>query len=492
MKKAIFTIAAVIITFQGIFAQNVDDALRYSQIFYQGTARFNAMGGAFTALGGDMSTFSQNPAGLGVFRSSEISVSPQLFHINSRSNFNGVSEDYLYDWNLGQAGIVTSLISSKKPTGLVSLNFGYSFNKTNNLNSITRIQGTGTNSMTDSWADASFGTYYSDLTGAAGIAYDAWLIDTVTLTGGSTYGTVFNNYGDSPSSDYGQEIRRIIPNEGWTGEHAISIGGNYSNKIFFGATFGINTINYIGHYDHQEEADYYLDSGFDNFTYTEHFTNYGTGISFKIGTIYKPTEELRIGLAFHAPTFYWIDEYYYDNISSNFTDNAHYEAENDPLVYSYHLSTPFRVLAGASYQLKKVALLSFDYEFVDYSSAKFSESGDYYDYSFKNSEIRSTLKGTSNFRVGGELRFNNLYFRGGYGYYGAAFKTGEANANMDYRSLSAGLGFREKTFSIDFGYVNLSNNQNYILYNTYSESAIANLDFSRNIYTVTMGFKFGY
>jgi hypothetical protein len=82
--------------------------------------------------------------------------------------------------------------------------------------------------------------------------------------------------------------------------------------------------------------------------------------------------------------------------------------------------------------------------------------------------------------------------RGGYGYYGAAFKTGEANANSDYRSLSAGLGFREKTFSIDFGYVNLSNNQNYILYNTYSESAIANLDFSRNIYTVTMGFKFGY
>lgn len=183
MKKVIFTIAAAIITLQGIFAQNVDDALRYSQIFYQGTARFNAMGGAFTALGGDMSTLSQNPAGLGVFRSSEISISPQLFHINSRSNFNGVSEDYLYNWNLGQAGIVTSLISSKKPTGLVSLNFGYSFNKTNNLNSITKIQGTGTNSMTDSWADGSFGTYYTDLTGAAGIAYDAWLIDTVTLTG---------------------------------------------------------------------------------------------------------------------------------------------------------------------------------------------------------------------------------------------------------------------------------------------------------------------
>ena len=159
MKKIVIIITASIITLQGVLAQNVDDALRYSQIFYQGTARFMAMGSAFTALGGDMSTLSQNPAGLGVFRSSEISISPQLYHIKSRSNFHGVSEDYLYNFNLGQAGIVTSLISNNKPSGLISLNFGYSFNKTNNLNSITRIQGTGTNSMTDSWADASYGTY---------------------------------------------------------------------------------------------------------------------------------------------------------------------------------------------------------------------------------------------------------------------------------------------------------------------------------------------
>ena len=39
-----------------------------------------SMGGAFTALGGDMSTLSQNPAELGVFRSSEISfISPACF-----------------------------------------------------------------------------------------------------------------------------------------------------------------------------------------------------------------------------------------------------------------------------------------------------------------------------------------------------------------------------------------------------------------------------
>jgi len=112
MKKLAFILTATLLTISGIFAQNVDDALRYSQLFYTGTARFMSMGGAFTALGGDMSTLSQNPAGLGVFRSSEISLSPQLLHNNTSANFHGISKDYLYNFNLGQAGIVSILFQA--------------------------------------------------------------------------------------------------------------------------------------------------------------------------------------------------------------------------------------------------------------------------------------------------------------------------------------------------------------------------------------------
>ncbi len=174
MKRITLIIAAAFLTLSGTFAQNVDDALRYSQIFYGGTARFMSMGGAFTALGGDMSTFSQNPAGIGVFRSSEISFTPQLFHIGTSANFHGLSKDYLYNFNIGQIGIVSNLITNAKESGLISLNVGYSFNKTNNLNSSIRIQGnSSSNSLADAWADQSSGTYYSDLEGAAGIAFDA-------------------------------------------------------------------------------------------------------------------------------------------------------------------------------------------------------------------------------------------------------------------------------------------------------------------------------
>ncbi len=493
MKRSALIIAAALLTFVGIKAQNVDDALRYSQIFYTGTARFMSMGGAFTALGGDLSTFSQNPAGIGVFRSSEISVTPQLLHSKTSANFNGINDDYLYNFNLGQAGVVGNLIKGSGTTGLISLNIGYAFNKTNNLNNSARIQGnSSTSSMADFWADDAYGIYYGDLGGAAGIAYDAWIIDTITGSGASYYGTVFSNYGDNPSSDYGQNIRRLITNQGYTGEHAITIGGNYSNKIFFGATLGISTIKYTGHYEHLEKADYLLDSQFSDFSYVEHFENTGTGVSLKIGAIIKPVEELRIGLAFHSPTLYSIDERFYDNISSNFTDGGHYEFYNDELVYEYALTTPFRALAGVAYQIEKAGLISVDYEFVDYSMVRFSETGDDYDYSEKNLELKTTLKPAHNVRVGGELRFNKLYLRGGYGYYGKVFRDDEINRDLFNRSISAGVGFREQNLSIDFGFTNLRNEQKYVLYDSYYDTAMASLINNRNMFSVTLGYKFGF
>lgn len=503
MKKISLTIAIVFLTTSWIYSQNVDDVLRYSQIFYQGTARFNSMGGAFTALGGDMSTLSQNPAGIGMFRSSEISFSPQMYYNNTNANFNGKqSSDYVYDFNLGQIGIVSHLLSGNAKNGLISLNIGYSFNKMSNLNSTVSILGTGTSSsMADSWADQSYGTNYRDLTGAAGIAYDAWVMDTITGTGQKTYGTVFNNYGDNAKSTYGQSIRRLINNEGYTGEHAISIGGNISNKLFFGATLGIDVLRYTSDYSHTESADYSLDSGFENFTYTEHYEDTGTGISFKLGTIFKPTENLRIGFAFHAPTKYRISEYYYDKINSTFTGNQTYESDNQPSTYSYDLTTPFRILAGIAYQFEKRALFSFDYEFVDYSTARFSDDGDNYDYSDTNDEIRSTLKPASNIRLGGEYRIDKFYLRGGYGHYGKMFSQGEGNEeeNLNYNSFSCGLGFRQQNLSLDFGFVNISNSEKYILYDIYSATAAnntlpvtASLNPSKNMFTMTLGYKFGY
>ncbi len=491
MKKLGFVIVISLSIFTGMSAQNVDDALRYSQVFYGGTARFMSMGGAFTSLGGDISSLSQNPAGLGVFRASEITLSPQLANIRTDAGFFGKTSDNLYNFNLSQAGIVSNLISNE--SGLISLNLGYSFNKTNNLNKSIRIEGINDNSsMADYWTDYLEGTYFEDRMDAAGIAFDAWVIDTITGSGGYSYGTVFNNYGDNPPSIYGQNVRRIITDEGYTGEHALSIGGNYNNKVFFGATFGISNLKYSSHFEHLEKTDINLPSGFKNFVYTDHFENTGKGYSLKIGAIVKPVEMLRIGLAFHSPTWYRIDEYFYESISSNLDNEV---KELDPQRYEYALATPFRLLAGAGVQIGKLALLSADYEFADYSTARFSETGDNYDYSEKNLANKNTLKAAHNFRLGGEFRLNKLYLRSGFGYYGKAFQTGEENADLDYTSISGGIGFREQRVSIDFGFTSYMYDQSYILYplnlNVF-DPAIADLKTSKNMFTLTLGYKFGY
>lgn len=503
MKRITLILAAAFVTLSGIFAQNVDDALRYSQIFYNGTARFMSMGGAFTALGGDMSSFTQNPAGIGVFRSSEISFTPQLFHIGTTSNFSGLSKDYLYNFNIGQIGIVSSLIkNTTRTTGLISLNAGYSFNKTNNLNSSVRIEGiNNSSSMADAWADQSFGYTKNQLIDNASYGYMAnkvYLID--TLSGSNTeYGTAFSNYGDNPPSLYGQNMRRTISNTGYTGEHAFSIGGNYSNKIFFGATLGINTIKFSDRFQHLEKVDYTLASGLQDFIYTQYTENTGTGFSFKLGAIVKPVESVRIGLAFQSPIYYRIHAYLTDDITANYEGYPTDEFSLTPFRYDYALTTPFRALAGIAVQIKKIALLSADYEFVDYTTAKFSQTGDNYDYTEKNLEIKNTLKPTSNIRLGGELRVDKMYFRGGYGYYGKVFKLGDLNDNLDYNSISLGFGFREQNLNIDFGYSNTGNSENYVLYNIYSATApnnlasvTSNLNSRRNNFAVTVGYKFGY
>lgn len=493
MKKISLIIVAGISLFSLATAQNVDDALRYSQIYYGGTARFMSMGGAFTALGGDLSSLSQNPAGIGVFRSSELTITPQLFHINTSARFNGNSSDYLYNFNLSQVGIVSNIISNNSTTGLITLNFGYSFNKTNNFNQSIRINGqSNSSSMADYWAAISDGTFYKDLSGAEGIAYDAWIIDTLRGSGGGSYGTVFSNYGDNPPSKYGQTIRRLISYDGYTGEHAFSIGGNYSNRIFFGATLGISRINYTSHFEHLESTDVNLLSKFRNFTYTDHFTNTGTGFSLKMGAIIKPVESVRIGLAFHSPTFYKIYEDFNESITSNFSDGAKFDFSNEPLTYNYALTTPFRALAGVAVQIKKIGLLSVDYEFIDYRTARFSETGDGYDYSDKNINIKNSLKSAGNIRLGGELRLNKLYLRSGYGYYGKAFQPGEDNDNLDYRSLSLGIGFREKNVSIDFAFTNYKYSQIYVMYPLDSSNTAVKLNTIQNMFTVSLGYKFGY
>ncbi len=364
-----------------------------------------------------------------------------------------------------------------------------------NLNQSGLIKGISSNSsMADYWADVSYGYWKDELfdnVADADLAYWAGLID--TLPGYSTeYGSIFWYYGDSAFADYGQTIRRLISTEGSTSEHSFAIGGNYSNKLYFGLTFGLSRIYYISHYEHLETAGEITPYGFDDFNYVLHYENTGTGFTAKLGAIYKPTDAVRIGFAFHTPTLYRIDEYVHDNITSSFTDGEKREYKNEPFRYNYALTTPYRILAGVAVQIGKIGLVSADYEFADYSSARFSETGDGYDYSTKNNAITENLRQANNIRLGAEMRYNHLYLRGGYGYYGKAFSQSDINKDLDYSTFSVGAGFREQNVFVDFGFSRQISSPKYILYQSTAGDAITNMSIGRNMFSLTFGYKFGY
>jgi hypothetical protein len=349
--------------------------------------------------------------------------------------------------------------------------------------------------MADYWAalgNQGVGTNYRDLEDAEQTAFNSYVLDTLSGSGGNKYGTVYSNYGKN-ASKYGQTVTRLISNEGSLGEHSFSIGGNYSNRLFFGATLGISKLNYTSHFSHTEVVDVALPSLFKEFTYTDHFEDKGTGYTIKLGAIFKPVEAVRIGLAFHSPTWYRIDRYMSKDMTSQFSDGSKWEASNTPSRFNYALATPFRVMAGVGVQVQKHALLSADYEYVDYSSAQFSETGDGFPYAEKNAAIKNSLKPSSNIRLGAEFRFNTLYLRGGYGLYGKSFAAGEDNANMNYNSISCGAGFREQNISVDFGFTNLKYSHKFLLYpvNAGVDLAQVNMNTARNIFTLTLGYKFG-
>jgi hypothetical protein len=496
MKRIGLLISAVLFMFQGVIAQNVEDALRYSQIFYGGTARFMSMGGAFTALGGDLSAISLNPAGTGVFRSSEFSLTPQLVYNNTSSLWNNsASKDVSSVFNLGQIGIVSNILSTNKEKGLVNLNIAYSYNRTNNFTENITISGISNNSsMADYWVSRANGKSTLDIPDDAWAAYQTYLIDTLP-TSNTLYGTTFSRYGANSFSTYGQEIKRVITNVGYTGEHAFSIGANFSNMFYFGTTLAISRLNYTGHLEHLESDVNNVIYDFKSFTYADHLEATGTGYSLKIGTIIKPVEFLRIGLALQSPTVYRITENYFDNISSHFDTQLnnidHYEYINKTSSYKYTLTTPFRANAGFALQIKKRAIISADYEFVNYSISQFSKAIDGQSFDNENRSIREMYKSASNIRLGAELRLSNIYLRGGYSYYGKAFKPGEDNKALDYNTLSFGIGMRQQNFYLDLGFTALYSSRLYYMYSDPGYLQPATIKTTRNTFAVTFGYKFG-
>lgn len=482
MKKYIYLIGfGSLFSFSAI-AQNDIDAMRYSLLTFGGTARFASMAGSMGALGGDISTLSFNPAGIAIFKKTEISITPSFFSQTTSSTYSGTnSSDNKLNFNFGNIGLVaTFILDPAKNNGWESANFGFGYNRTNNFHNRMSIVGDNkTSSLLDSYVAAANGNPSSSFDQfSTGLAWQTWLINPVDTSGSFNYNHVITNYGERQ--------KKSSVTKGSMGETVLSFGGNYKNRVFIGATLGIIKERYVDETIYEETDEKDTINNFKSFKYTQNLTTTGSGINFKLGVIVKVTDWLRLGGAFHTPTALSLKDAYNNKMSSDLDHGVHYDTISPLGSYDYRLTTPFRAIGSIGFIINKVALINVDYEYVDYSFAELhADAGVFNEV---NQTIHSKYAPANNIRIGGEYRLDPFAFRAGYALYGSPFNGGE-NANANRSSYTAGVGYRKSNYFIDFAYVLTKYKEFNYLYDSPKVTAVEN-NFKNSSYMVTFGLRF--
>ncbi len=456
MRKIAIAISSVFLLSNSLSAQTESDALRYSQSSVNGTARSVGMAGAFGALGGDLSVMSTNPAGIGLYRKSEFSFSPSIHTTKTSSDYLGnTNSEFENNFNFGNIGAVFAFPVTNQDTlnGWNSFSFGIGYNRINNYYNKTSFFGTNSkNSYLDNFLeDANVGTNPSDLYQyGARMAFDTYLINPISKTDSTHYTSEIPNGGALQSY--------TSTASGSTGEIPISFAGNYSDKLYLGATLGIPFIRYQedikwGESDEKGTIKTSDTTDFKSYTLNQSFSTMGTGVNLKLGMIYRIQDWLRIGASIHTPTYYQLTDEYTYQMNSKFANGSSYSSTPPKGSFNYQLITPMRAAGSAAFIIGKIGLISADVEFIDYSTMKLTSDADpFYD---QNQIIQDKYSTATNIRLGTEWRYKEFSFRGGFAHFGSPYKSVAQYGGVDNSktAYSLGFGIRDRNYFIDFGYV---------------------------------------
>ena len=432
MKK-IFLLAASLFLAGSLSAQTITDAIRFSQMGLNGTSNYISRAGAIGALGGDLTAASYNPAGLGLYNSNEFSMSTGLNWSFTDANANGLlSSENRSNFNLGHIGGL--LFFKPKNNDIKGFQFAFTLNRLKSFGNRTMFRRNDLNYsyishiIDDGYSDA----YMYDF-------YESYVVD---------YDTVNNRYtSDFENGKFNQ--LRSFTESGSLNEFSISFSTNIRNIVYLGATMGIPVGNYHSDGSFMEEIEDNSGNVIDQYIYNEIKDIYATGINLKIGTIVRPVNWFRLGLAIHTPTYYSIEDNLYSEVLYKKTSGADW----DPIVYD--LQTPFRFLGSAAVVLgdnksKLAGSISADYEFADYSNMKYRLSDNIMAESNINTAITDYFRPTNTIRVGGELKLGTIALRGGYCIMDNPY--GKNLNDAGAASITAGIGFKSKNYFIDLGY----------------------------------------
>lgn len=526
------------------FAQAAPDALRWSPYELHGTARFMSMGGAFGALGGDMSVLSQNPGGIGVYRSNEIGITCNL-SMNSTGNMKGATDasgtDTKFHANT-TGGILTLKLNSQV---MPNINFGFTYNRTANFNSKTGGSiGALSTSMTNWMAgvannnqltvgDVSFAQGYNPYNPTDGgyaapwiaiLAYDTGLINPIGNPDAPDWQGQWGN--DTNGKGYFSQVE-----SGGVDSYNIGFGGNFANKVFWGMDFDITSISYSRSTYWEEmlnnayvESDHGIRPTMSDWNLRNSYYLSGTGFNYKLGVIVKPIQQLRFGIAFHTPTYYKLNQEFI--ASADYKYGGSYSGgqdtnEGDPGYSDFRYHTPWKVIVSAAGVIGSKFIISADYEWAKYSGMCFKDPGYYYydyvqpadsyDADGTNAQIKEYYRNTSTLRLGAEYRITgNFSVRAGYSYSSSPVKDRIMNGDVPVSTagtnpaytlpkatnyVTCGLGYRSGGFYGDIAYVYRNTGVDYHPFTTSgsagsNQSPVISYNQNQSQVVLSLGYKF--
>lgn len=457
------------------------------------SARVAAMGGAFTSLGADLSSMAINPAGLGMYRTSEIGISLAYDHTSSQ-NGNYHSNMWGGNLNFNQVGAALNLYQSSGP--LVSFTLGFAYNQLADLDYVNRGRWEqGAVTIGEFFAEQMYGFDPTALNGSADpfrnnniypdewggvVAYQTYLIDPEMDSSGKFTGNYL-----VPSVPLSARIDSSYSSksEGSVGEYDFSMGFNIANILYLGTTLGIQDVQQLVHYSFHESIP--PTYNIDELKYLDYHPSvacYGSGVNFKIGAILRPVSALRLGIAYHTGTAMSLTRDYYTNMTTAFYDGSSYQAESLINSYTYHYNSPSKMLLGASLAIGGRAIISVDYDKVWYGNMRMKTDG--LEDAFA-ADVDADLGTSENYRVGLEVvPIKGVYLRCGYAYYGTPLNDaaqkyandgnaffGTYKTHTDNISLGGGLRFGDSSVDLVWTISNAHYTNSMMYYYSYVDAA---------------------
>lgn len=422
-----------------LLGQNETDIFRYSFTESLGSARTMGMGGAFGALGADLACLTGNPAGIGLYRRGDASLTTgfasQKTRLNVSGQFGDANQISGSTTNLGIALTYPS-VNPDWPVSTLAISVSRRANFNEKIEIEDALLG---NSLLDVFLGQAQGSLPGDLytTGpfTSNLAWETYLLDPDPNGNPTSYISAI------PTG--GVYAAKKIERSGKLNETNIAFGSNYQERLCLGISLGIVNATFDETAIHSERPQ--IDTlQLNAWEFQERLSVEGSGLNVKIGMQYALSPWLRMGLAYHTRTRIAFTDEYSTNMRSELKTGESFDYNSPLNRLEYVIYTPSRAMASLAFIMGKYGVISADYERINYGSGNLRPTAlsgpDAYDFNFEN-ETLASLYGLSHCaRVGTEFRIQRMWrLRAGAGLETSPYQTA-ADVQTSSKRYTGSLG----------------------------------------------------